>query len=214
MKSIEVVVTPNGAIVRVVDGRIVAKQQFQLNHSSPIVDDGVVYATQDGSIKAVTLADVTAEKAVTNVAWETTGSRSSRLASPLYDHGLIYSVTEQGILDVTDAATGERGERHPAVGVVAAGGLDERNHAGLDQIVTLDVVGEPRRHPGDDVLHERHVAFDSVANLVVHQLRLSGHVCHLRPVTDRPVASWVTRPGRMSRSEGVGSSGPSARASR
>lgn len=103
-----VVVTPDGAIVRTADGRILAKQQFQLNHSSPIADDGVVYATQDGSIKAVTLASATAEEAVTQVAWETSGSRSSRLASPLYDNGLLYSVTEQGILEVTDAETGKR----------------------------------------------------------------------------------------------------------
>ncbi|MEO1998072.1 MAG: PQQ-binding-like beta-propeller repeat protein, partial [Planctomycetaceae bacterium] len=103
-----VVVTPGGAIVRVVDGTIIAKNQFQLNHSSPVVHDGVVYATQDGSIKAVTLADASAEQAVTQVVWETTGSRSSRLASPICHEGSLYSVTEKGILEVTDAKTGQR----------------------------------------------------------------------------------------------------------
>jgi hypothetical protein len=103
-----VVVTPGGAVVRVGDGKIVAKDQFRLNHSSPIVHADVVYAMQDGSIKAITLAGAAADEAVTQVAWETTGSRSSRLASPIYHEGLLYSVTEKGILEVTDAKTGDR----------------------------------------------------------------------------------------------------------
>jgi hypothetical protein len=103
-----VVVTPEGAVVRVADGRIIAKNQFQLNHASPIAHAGVVYAMQDSSIKAISVTDVSADEAVTQVAWETTGSRSSRLASPVYHEGLLYSVTEQGILEVTDAKTGKR----------------------------------------------------------------------------------------------------------
>ena len=103
-----VVVTPAGAVVRVADGRIVAKNQFRLNHSSPIVNAGVVYAMQDGSIKAVTLTNTAADKAVTRIAWETSGSRASRLASSIYHKGLLYSVTEKGILEVTDAKTGRR----------------------------------------------------------------------------------------------------------
>ncbi|MDA1017801.1 MAG: PQQ-binding-like beta-propeller repeat protein [Planctomycetota bacterium] len=103
-----IVVTPEGAVVRVSDGKIVAKNQFRLNHSSPIVHAGVVYAMQEGSIKAVTLANAAADQAVTQVAWETSGSRASRLASPVYHDGLVYSVTEQGILEVTAANTGDR----------------------------------------------------------------------------------------------------------
>jgi outer membrane protein assembly factor BamB len=103
-----VVVTPEGAVVRVADGRIIAKNQFRLNYSSPIAHAGMVYAMQDSSIKAISVTDVTADEAVTQVAWESTGSRSSRLASPVYHEGLLYSVTEQGILEVTDARTGKR----------------------------------------------------------------------------------------------------------
>lgn len=106
--GIAVVITPDGSVVRVVDGRIVAKNQFRLNHSSPIVNDGVVYAMQDGSIKAVTLANVTDDEAVINIGWETKGSRSSRLASPVYYEGMLYSVTEQGILEVTESTNGQR----------------------------------------------------------------------------------------------------------
>lgn len=108
INGVPIVVTPEGAVVRVADGRIIAKNQFRLNHASPIVHAGVVYAMQEGSIKAVTVSNPTAEEAVTQVAWETTGSRASRLASPVFHEGLVYSVTEQGILEVTDAKTGKR----------------------------------------------------------------------------------------------------------
>ncbi len=103
-----VVVTPEGAVVRVADGRIIAKNQFRLNHASPIAHAGVVYAPQDSGIKAIRVTDVSADEAVTQVAWETGGSRSSRLASPVYHEDLLYSVTEQGILEVTDANSGKR----------------------------------------------------------------------------------------------------------
>ena len=103
-----IVVTPEGAVVRVSDGRVIAKNQFRLNHASPIAHAGVVYATQDEGIRAVTVADATADAAVTQVAWETTDSKSSRLASPVYHEGLLYSVTEQGILEVTNAKSGKR----------------------------------------------------------------------------------------------------------
>lgn len=104
----QVVITPGGSIVRVADGRIVAKNQFRLNHASPIVHAGVVYAMQDERIKAVTITNASADSAVTQVAWESDGSRASRLASPILHNGLLYSVTEQGILEVTDAKNGKR----------------------------------------------------------------------------------------------------------
>jgi outer membrane protein assembly factor BamB len=108
IKETSVIVTPEGAVVRVADGKVVAKNQFRLNHASPIVHVGVIYAAQDEGIKAVTLANATANEAVTQVAWETKGSRTSRLASPILHDNLLYSATEQGILEVTDAKTGKR----------------------------------------------------------------------------------------------------------
>ena len=103
----QMIVTPGGAVVRVADGRIVARDQFQLSYSSPTVDGGVVYAGQDSGIKAVSVAGSASDDAVTQVAWESDGSQASRLASPVYHDGLLYTVTEQGILEVTDARAGE-----------------------------------------------------------------------------------------------------------
>ena len=102
-----VVVTPGGAIVRVDDGEILAKNQFRLGHCSPIVHEGVVYAMQDGAIKAVKLPHMKSEE-VELAAWEADGSRTSRLASPIYHDGLLYGVTDKGVLEVTEAKSGDR----------------------------------------------------------------------------------------------------------
>lgn len=100
-----VVVTPSGEVVRLADGDIIARDLFQLGHSSPIIHDGVVYAMEDGATKAIKLS---LEKDGAETLWETEGSRTNRLASPILHNGLIYCVNEQGVLEVYDAKTGDR----------------------------------------------------------------------------------------------------------
>jgi outer membrane protein assembly factor BamB len=101
-----VIVTPSGAIVRASDGRVLAKDQFQLAYCSPIVAEGVIYAVQEGTIKALKLPETTAEPFALQTLWESKGARTNRLASPVVHDGLLYTVTEQGVLEVFDAATG------------------------------------------------------------------------------------------------------------
>lgn len=100
-----VVVTPSGAVVRLSDGEILARNLFRLGHCSPIVHDGVAYALENGAIKAVKLStQVDSSKVI----WESESSRTNRLASPIYAGGLLYGVTEQGVLEVHDAKSGQR----------------------------------------------------------------------------------------------------------
>ncbi len=101
-----VIVTPDGAVVRASDGRVLAKDQFRLGYCSPIVADGVVYAAQEGTIKALKLPESSAEPFALEKLWESKGARTNRLASPVVHEGLLYTVTEQGILETFDAATG------------------------------------------------------------------------------------------------------------
>ncbi len=101
-----VIVTPDGAVVRASDGRVLAKDQFRLGYCSPIVSDGVIYAVQDGTIKALKLPESSVEPFALEKLWESKGARTNRLASPVVHDGLLYSVTEQGILEVFDAASG------------------------------------------------------------------------------------------------------------
>jgi outer membrane protein assembly factor BamB len=110
MGQTPVVVTAAGAIVRASDGQILARDQFNLSHSSPVVQGDTIYALEDGSLKALRLQlGASPNKAVElPVIWEMKSSRTKRLASPVYHEGLLYTVTEQGILEVIDAKTGER----------------------------------------------------------------------------------------------------------
>jgi outer membrane protein assembly factor BamB len=101
-----VIVTPNGAIVRASDGQTLAKDLFQLAYCSPVVADGVVYAVQEGTIKAIKLPERTDEPFTVKTLWESKGARNNRLASPVVYEGLLYTATEQGVLEVFDAATG------------------------------------------------------------------------------------------------------------
>lgn len=102
-----VVVTASGSIVRLSDGEILARNQFRLGHSSPLVQNGIIYAMEDGAIKALRLAHPEGDPAKLPVVWETESSRTNRLASPCLADGLLYGTTEQGILEVTDAETGK-----------------------------------------------------------------------------------------------------------
>ena len=100
-----VLVTAGGDVIRVNDGGIVAKRQFRLGHNSPIIQEGVIYAVEDGATKAFELPRAQESESKLVVRWEITGSRANKLASPIFQKGLLYSVAERGILDVTDART-------------------------------------------------------------------------------------------------------------
>jgi hypothetical protein len=103
-----VVVTPAGTVVRLSDGEILARDQFRLGHSSPLVHGEVLFAIEDGDIKALQLVPPEGDPSRLPLLWETESARTNRLASPVCHEGLLYSVTEQGILEVNDAETGQR----------------------------------------------------------------------------------------------------------
>ncbi len=103
-----VLVTSGGDVIRVSDGEFVARRQFRLGHNSPIIHDGVIYAVEDGATKAIELPRALESESKLVVQWEMTGSRANKLSSSIFHKGLLYSVGERGILDVTDAKTGRR----------------------------------------------------------------------------------------------------------
>lgn len=105
--EVDVVVTPSGAIVRVDDGAVLAKGQFNLRYCSPVVESGVAYATEDGAVKALKLiGDAGSGPIEMAVLWEVKAARKHRLASPVCQDGLLYNVTEQGVLEVSETRSG------------------------------------------------------------------------------------------------------------
>lgn len=103
----DVVITPSGAFVASSDGRVLAKEQFQLSNNSPLMHDGVLYAHEGGKVIALRLPDSLQAPFEPELLWESTGTRDQRMASALLHDGLLYAAGRRGIIDVTDAATGK-----------------------------------------------------------------------------------------------------------
>lgn len=102
----DVVITPSGAAVRASDGKVLAQKLFQIGHASPIVHDGVIYAFANGKVLAVNLPK-SADDSEWKTRWQGQGMRQRTFGSPVYAGGLLYNVTEKGVLDLIDAATGQ-----------------------------------------------------------------------------------------------------------
>jgi outer membrane protein assembly factor BamB len=103
-----VIVTPAGAVVRVEDGKVLAKDLFNLAYCSPIAHEGVVFAAERGRLMAIKLSPDDDQNTIqTDVLWQTRGAEDDRLASPVVSGRHLFSVTGSGILDVVDVATGK-----------------------------------------------------------------------------------------------------------
>lgn len=99
------IVTPSGCIVRASDGEVLAKELFDVQTISPLVHDGVIYAGEQGSFAAWQLPD-DADGEVEKL-WDVETDQPRLLGSPLVHEGLLYTISEQGILVVRDAETGD-----------------------------------------------------------------------------------------------------------
>ncbi len=100
-------VIPAGAIVRASDGEVLASpRELSLSESSPVLENGVLFA-QSGQTCALRLPTSVGRPFELEVLWEGKASRGRRTPSPVYHDGLLYGVTTDGIMDVTDAATGQ-----------------------------------------------------------------------------------------------------------
>jgi outer membrane protein assembly factor BamB len=103
----DVVITPSGALVNAANGQVLAEKQFSLSNNTPLIHDGVLYAHEDGEVKAFRLPDSLQTPLTLELLWETSATRDQRMASALFHEGLIYAGGRRGIMDVLDAATGD-----------------------------------------------------------------------------------------------------------
>jgi outer membrane protein assembly factor BamB len=103
----DVLVSPAGALVRASDGHILAEKLFKLSNNSPLVHNGVIYAHESGKTRALRLPSSLDEPVELETLWEETSTRDQRMASAAYHNGLLYAGGRRGIIEVTDAKTGE-----------------------------------------------------------------------------------------------------------
>ena len=104
--EVDVAITPSGDLIRVMDGKVLARQLGRLEYCAPVVHGGAVYFIEHGG-KAVKLPTEPAEKVEIQALWQTKPKKDRYYASPVYHEGLIYAVTQQGVFSAIDAKTGE-----------------------------------------------------------------------------------------------------------
>ena len=103
--DVDVVVTPQGHIVRVADGKTLATGLGNCGYTSPIVLRGVVYFI-DREISAVQLPEKAGDKIDCRELWADELS-GEFFASPLVYGGRVYTVDRAADCYVIDAATGK-----------------------------------------------------------------------------------------------------------
>jgi hypothetical protein len=102
-----VIVDPSGSVVRISDGTVLAEQrELSVSEASVVTHGGVLFA-QSGKTSALRLPQSIGESFALELLWEGKASRGRRTPSPVYHEGLLYGVTTDGIMDVTDAESGK-----------------------------------------------------------------------------------------------------------
>lgn len=103
--DVDVVVTPKGQIVRVADGKILAKDLGLCGYTSPLLVGGTVYFI-DCDMLAVQLPAKAGEQVEGRELW-IGGLEGDFFASPLIHEGRIYAVDRVANYYVIDAASGK-----------------------------------------------------------------------------------------------------------
>jgi outer membrane protein assembly factor BamB len=101
-----VAVTANGDVVRVSDGAILAGKVARTEFSSPLVHAGVVYFACAPAV-AVKLPAVADRRVRPVRLWQNDELEGDFYASPIWHAGVLYCVSNEGLLYALDAKTGK-----------------------------------------------------------------------------------------------------------
>lgn len=102
----KVLIGANGDVIRIADGKVLAKKISKLKYASPVVADGVVYFAQYGG-RALKLPEKIGEEFKCEQLWQALKIKKDRYyASAVVHEGLVYAITQKNVLSVLDAKTG------------------------------------------------------------------------------------------------------------
>jgi hypothetical protein len=106
--DVDVVLTPNGNIFRVADGERIGGGMGGLTYNSPVVEDGVAYYVQHKA-RAFRLPTEPADKVEPAAVWPepVTLKKDRYYASPVMNGGMVYGITQKGLLSAIDAESGK-----------------------------------------------------------------------------------------------------------
>lgn len=114
----DVVISPAGAVVRVKDGKVLARGPFRSSDNSPVVVGDTIFVAGRGAF-LMSGGDAEEDASVVRLWGAAAGASESgggggggrgerRLPSPVVHGGLMYSVSTASILEVTDIKSGEQ----------------------------------------------------------------------------------------------------------
>jgi outer membrane protein assembly factor BamB len=102
-----VVISPAGAVIRLADGKVLAKDGvLSASECTPVLAGGVLYAVPGGA-QAVRLIPAGQDGVKVQKLWQKRAAGGRRTPSPVLHDGLLYAVNTDGLLEVFEAATGE-----------------------------------------------------------------------------------------------------------
>jgi outer membrane protein assembly factor BamB len=102
------VITTGGDIIRADNGTVLAKKTVALPWASAIVRNGVIYVMDTKGARAVKLPTTLEEPFKTETLWNTKIKKDRYYSSPVLYQGLLYNLTQKGILTVLEADTGKK----------------------------------------------------------------------------------------------------------
>lgn len=110
--GVPVIFTSSGHAVRATDGQILAeKLGFLTWGSGPMVEDGVLFYIDNQGGESVSrawrLPETADEPFAPELLWQVEPRKDRYYGSPIIADGLIYALTQVGVLTCLDAATGE-----------------------------------------------------------------------------------------------------------
>lgn len=103
--GMEAAIMPGGEVIRVIDGRIIARNLGDLNYSSATVVGDVLLFVEHPA-RAFRLPVECGDTIKPQPLWQTAIRNDRYYASPLHHEGLIYAVTQNSHLTVLDIADG------------------------------------------------------------------------------------------------------------
>ena len=101
----EVVITANGEIIKVDDGKVLKTKLSSLSYCAPLVHEDIVYFIQNGGV-AIKLSGKADDSFKADVLWKTQPKSDRYYGSPVYHDGLLYTITRGSTFSVIDAKDG------------------------------------------------------------------------------------------------------------
>ncbi len=103
--DLDLIVTPDGDIVRARDGKALVTDLSSLDYNVPVVQDSIAYFIQHGGKAVKLLPD--GDNVKTEVLWTTKPKNDRYYSSPVVFDGFVYAINQKGDFSMIDAKTGQ-----------------------------------------------------------------------------------------------------------